>query len=507
MIKQNLLLLLLFITAIGTSFAQDNKSKSAQEWQKELLKEMQQLKSDQNKEMQDMSDERTKYIQRMDAEFSNYLKERWQEFHAFKGVKSSENPKPILPPVAKSPVVTPPVVKVPEVIPPSRPFEQVAPLPTKPLVNLPFVAVAPVVPVLPTTKNSNFPTRDINFSYYGTPIRLQYDLQLDAINMQGVTENEIGKAWSELCKINYAPLVKDLFEARNRMNLNDWGYYQLIRQFSDNAFQKDSQKSKFIAWFLLTKSGFKAKLGRAENQFLLMVSMKSNLYAVSFITIDDVKYYILSNYSNGSLFTYKNDFPEATHMMDMAIPTIPTLALDLIKTTVKMGEDSLVVKTNKNLLAFYNDYPQCDLDVYFGSQPSKLFRESIANITHGRTGDEALAYLLSFIQHLNYQTDTEQFGKEKFMFPDEFFFFPASDCDDRATLFAYLSKEFVHFNAIGLNYTEHVSTAIAIPERKSGDYVIYKNIRYTSCDPTYVGADVGMTMPKFKKASANIIVP
>jgi len=494
--KKQFLLLLCF-AALETAFAQDKKGKSEPDWQKERIKEMQQLEADQNKEMQDMKDERTKYIERMDAEFSAYLKERWQEFQSFKGVKSSEKPKPVT-----APVIEPVAVK-----PQPRPQEPVLPLPTKPAIKLPAVVVPPVALILPTLKKSDFPAKDINFDYYGTPVRIQYDIHLDAINIEGVAEEEISKVWSEISKTNYSSLVKDLLETRNQLNLNDWGYYQLICHFSDFAFKKDTPKSTIVTWFLLTKSGFKVKLGRSEDQFLLMVSVKQTLYGITYIKVNEVAYYILSHYSSGPLFTYKNDFPEATHIMDMAIADPPVLTFELKQTVIDLGKDKMIVKTNNNLLSFYNDYPQCDLDVYFSSIPSEIFRESIKNFAHGKTGEEALGYLLSFIQHLNYQTDTQQFGKEKFMFPDEFFFFPATDCDDRAIFFAYLSRELLHFNTIGLNYTDHVSTAVAIPEKTSGDYVIYKNIRYTACDPTYVGADIGMTMPKFRKISAIIIVP
>ena len=92
------------------------------------------------------------------------------------------------------------------------------------------------------------------------------------------------------------------------------------------------------------------------------------------------------------------------------------------------------------------------------------------------------------------------------MIQDEFFFYPASDCDDRAILFAYISGVRLHNKTIGLNYTEHVADAVLILNKK-GDYVIYKDEAYFVCDLTYIGADIGESMPKFKKLSAAIIVP
>ena len=48
----------------------------------------------------------------------------------------------------------------------------------------------------------------------------------------------------------------------------------------------------------------------------------------------------------------------------------------------------------------------------------------------------------------------------------------------------------------------HLATAVGFNEDVAGDYLMVNGKKYVVCDPTYINARVGMTMPKMDNSSA-----
>ena len=120
---------------------------------------------------------------------------------------------------------------------------------------------------------------------------------------------------------------------------------------------------------------------------------------------------------------------------------------------------------------------------------------------------QAVNFLLRFVQtSLKYETDDQQFGEENYLFPEETLFYPYSDCEDRAVLFACLVRSLLNLEVVGIDYPGHVATDVAFSEAVEGDSVMYKGMRYVIADPTYINANSGMTMPNFKQYTPNVIV-
>ena len=124
-----------------------------------------------------------------------------------------------------------------------------------------------------------------------------------------------------------------------------------------------------------------------------------------------------------------------------------------------------------------------------------------------KTEKERVAMLLKFVQDaFPYKLDMEQFGREKYFFPDETLHYPYSDCEDRAVFLVKLIYLYTNLTAVGLEYSDHVSVAVKLDEPIMGSYVVFKNDRYYICDPTFIGAGLGMAMDEMKKQSPDIIV-
>jgi len=106
-------------------------------------------------------------------------------------------------------------------------------------------------------------------------------------------------------------------------------------------------------------------------------------------------------------------------------------------------------------------------------------------------------FVLHFVQNaFIYKTDKEQFGREKVMFAQETLFYRASDCEDRAILYAYLTKKLFGVPVLGVKYPNHMATALYVP--LSGDKIRIKGKEFVIADPTYINAQIGEAMPQFK---------
>jgi hypothetical protein len=124
----------------------------------------------------------------------------------------------------------------------------------------------------------------------------------------------------------------------------------------------------------------------------------------------------------------------------------------------------------------------------------------------GKTDKQKVATLLEFIQKsFPYQTDKEQFGREKYFFPDELFFYPFSDCKDQSVLFTNLVRHYTRLKCVGLDYPGHVNTAVCFQEEINGNYLIINGLKYIVCDPTYINAPIGYLPDEFKELTPKII--
>lgn len=67
-------------------------------------------------------------------------------------------------------------------------------------------------------------------------------------------------------------------------------------------------------------------------------------------------------------------------------------------------------------------------------------------------------------------------------------------------------RDLLGLDAILLYYPGHIAAAVEFSEDIPGDYLILDGgRRFLVCDPTYINATIGMTMPGMDNASAVVI--
>jgi hypothetical protein len=350
--------------------------------------------------------------------------------------------------------------------------------------------------------------------FYGVPLDFEYDKLMSKRLDPAVNEASISAYFEELSNANYNTLLNQFYNNKDLMNLNDWGYYMMVRKAADQITGNDQNSARLLTWFLLIRSGYMAKAAFLDNEVFVLLPVKNQVYARNFFTFNNLRYYMMEGTAD-QLFTYEQDFPEAHRIFDLNIYSTLVLGdhiTDVDLSFVYQGNEfNLPVRYNTNVIGFYNDYPQADVKVYFDAAVSHDLKlslvENLAPLIAGRSESDAVSLLLRFVQTaFDYQTDDDQFGYEKFFFADELFYYPYSDCEDRSVLFAYLVKSLLGLDVVGLQFPGHIATAVAFNEPVNGDYLIHEGRKFTVADPTYINAPIGLTMPAFADQEAEIIL-
>ena len=100
---------------------------------------------------------------------------------------------------------------------------------------------------------------------------------------------------------------------------------------------------------------------------------------------------------------------------------------------------------------------------------------------------EASRFLLAFVQQSTaYGSDYEKYGEERFYYPEETVMAATADCEDKAMLLAYLTKEILNLNSVSLYFEndEHLSVALEIPGYTPSGSFTYHGQTYVPCEPT-----------------------
>ena len=75
-----------------------------------------------------------------------------------------------------------------------------------------------------------------------------------------------------------------------------------------------------------------------------------------------------------------------------------------------------------------------------------------------------------------------------------------------AILFSRLVRDLLGLKVLLVYYPGHLATAVCFTDNVTGDYISLNNQKYVVCDPTYIGAPVGATMPDMDNSSAKVIL-
>ena len=447
----------------------------------------------------------SEFRQRANEEYAQFMRSQWESFVALQEEQRPTIPEP---PVPYERDKDTPIPNLPILLP-VKPLPVPNPSPIDPIVIPDVPQPAPIPSV-----------KEFDFVCYGTPCKVHFDNSL-RLKLKDNSENSVADAWEQLTSEMSELLLEDCLRLRKELSLGDWAYYCLIRDLCDQYFGKSTDEAAVMEAYLLAQTGYDLRIGKKDGKLVLLLNFDSDVLCwenspktiATYIRIDGKKFYIISPTRSGSSSVFNHRFSKNDRVVSLRQACPPKFAYKPANSrTLTAGgypELTTTVSINRNLLDFYSEYPDCYWDNYAWAGLSEelkaklypMLRKGIA----GKGQIEAANRIINFVQTaFTYKTDDGQFGYERALFGDETFYYPYSDCEDRAILFSILVRDILGLDVVLLHYHDHLATAVCFTESMNGYYLDLSGKRYFICDPTYIWANVGMCMPGYEEESPEI---
>jgi hypothetical protein len=475
----------IMLMLVGLSTVGYTQGQSFEEWRRQQMQQYQQ------------------FVSERDRQFADFLRKEWITVELKSEDTPIDNKLPeipvFVPPPATAPAVVPaPVVTLPPpVVTPPATVTIPPPVPAETRPSAPEPVTTPSVPT--------HAVRSFGRSY-STPQAAHFSQSLSG----ELNNNSIADYWLHLSGGPFQPVVMHIDRLRRENNWGDWATARFVRQYAEQT-HRDENSRVALTWFLLSKLGYTAHVGYFGSSMYIIIPTTTNIYNVPRYTLTGtpMAFYLMGGINPETrgvtrINTYRSDDVPREKALELHFYTKPSGVADVRSRDVRfiLGRDYHTVKLEYDLnhVQFMQTFPETDLSVFFSAPASQTFRNSLERefgpLLAGKSLSESLNILLRFAQTgFEYKTDTDQFNRERFMTPDEILYYPYSDCDDRAILFAYLVRTLLDVPVIGLEYPRHVATAVLVPASLTGDRVMFDNKNWLVCDPTYIMADYGLTMP------------
>lgn len=382
----------------------------------------------------------------------------------------------------------------------------------------PILSLPQPKPISPIYENDKVEEKNFSFSYMGTTceVRLPKDLN---IRMSGCESCMIATIWKQLATNAMDNTIRDFLALRLKMQLCDWAYLNLIDTFA-KAFCGHGNEAVIMAAFIYSQSGYKMRLGRDCEKLYLLYGSKHGIYEKGYIVIEGINYYPL------------DDKVERMEISDFSFPQEQSMSLyieNAQKFTIRPSairklaseqyhDVAIDSQVNLNLIQFYNTYPSSEVngnfmtcwkmyaDTPMDESVSQMLYPDIKNKIEGLSVVQAVNQILNWVQTaFQYEYDDKVWGHDRAFFAEETLYYPYCDCEDRAILFTRLVRDLLGLKCILVYYPGHLASAVCLKQQVNGDYISLDGDVYTICDPTYIGAPVGITMPEMDNRSAKVI--
>lgn len=440
------------------------------------------------------------YRDSINLRFAKALEGKWTPFAVEKPVERPRKPEPETPPVAPKPKPGRKPVDSPQRLPGA---EVVPPPPTAPRPrNLP-------APTAPSTMNP------LPLPFYGRNVKLEVPKEdkLAQCTLADNTEKSVAQFWAAMTKSDMGECIAKLLLQQQKLHLNDWAMYDMTRQLAARLFN-DADRQVVATVFLMNQMEYDIRIARTDNGLACLLDIDGMMFSVPYVTIGGKRYFIIMPNDGqktmaGKVYTYSVTIEGANLPLDMNISVSPKMAPSESTNPYRYGK--VFMPVNLNMINFYRHYPQVEMTVYANAAIDEDFAERIEKnfrpMVEGKNPYDAVSALLHYMHYgFDYATDQEQFGYEKPFFCEENYFYPKNDCEDRSILFSRLVRNLLGLDVVLLDYPNHIATAVCLPGGDvQGDYYEVDGKRYVVCDPTYIGASIGMTQPDYRTTQAKII--
>ena len=360
----------------------------------------------------------------------------------------------------------------------------------------------------------------MTFSYLGNTYKVRKP-QGSRLHLAGVSENAVADGWEVLCGQPYNNLIVDCIKLRNSQQLCDWAYLMMLREMAATLCGRNTNEATLLMSFVYSQSGYKIRLGQANGRLEMLYASQHTVYNCRYYELDGEKYFPLNkDLKSVAISAARYPKEQSMSLWVTRLPSAPFQASQQRTLTSRRYPDmSIRVSENKNLMPFFDTYPTSEVGGNFMTRwamyaNTPLCKEvqdelypQLKRALSGISQLMAVEKLLNWVQTaFVYELDDKVWGGDRALFADETLYYPYCDCEDRSILFTRLVRDLLGLKCILIYYPGHVATAVNFSEQTGGDYILTGGRRFVVCDPTYIGAPVGRTMPKMDNSKAKVIL-
>lgn len=488
------LLLLFTFSTICTLSCLCDEPESFDEYKKRVKTEFETYKNQKRTEFE-------QYRQRLNEEFAARLSGEWKDRKTEPKKELPSRPKPSNPIEAdKTKPTTPQKVPVKSVVTPEKPIPDIP------------VTIPKIESKRPATQ---YP---ISFNFYNTPCGIRkFDTSL--INITSTDNASISKAWKKLtANENLEPLLDDCLRLREEMQLCDWAFLQLADKVASTLYPNSPDNKTFLTTALLIQAGYDCRILVKNGKLALGFHPSHQIYGKGYTITDGKSYFIYGPLSDdeGMVMTYNGDFKKSPTPIRMVVDRYPQFSMSNEKQRIYSSDSwksapPFEVGVNKSVIDFFDSYPIVDWNLYGMTPVSPQVKNSVIPVMKILTEDldeeKAVNLILSYLNFgFHYMTDEDQFGREKPFFPDENFYYPYNDCEDRAILFSQIVKGVLGLDVVYLHYPNHLAAAVRFSPgvNVKGATVDVDGVPYVVCDPTCMRSYAGYLPSQFSNEAAKI---
>ena len=444
-------------------------------------------------------------------EYAEFMRKVWREFQVSEPIPAPK--EEIVPPVVR------PIDD--QSVTPITPIDERGAEPHVEVVEIPECLPQPL-PVAPIGEELQPMEQYFTFTYCGTQFQVRLG-DRHRFNLPNCNELEVARVWEDCSDAKFNNVIRDCLELRIRHSLCDWAYLQMLVALGNSFFEAGSNEATLLTAYLYCQSGYKMRLAHDKQKLYLLIASKHTIYEYQYFTIEGENYYyLLEKEVHTPLHICEASYPEE---QAISLWLEKTPVLDVMYTDGRVLQDKSYpemqteVYANENLLSFFESYPPSEVRgnkvtcwaMYAQTPLDKEMKECLYPMLkqqlNGLTEEEAANRLLHFVQTaFEYGYDEELWGRDRAFFAEETLFYPYSDCEDRAILFSHLVRDLLGLDVALIYYPGHLATAVCFNKEVSGDYLTIDNRRFIICDPTYVNASVGESMPTVDSGNIKVTV-
>ena len=458
-----------------------------------------------NEFSQQAKSEYENFRNKANREYAEFVRRVWEEYKVLPAIqKPKEN-------------VLPPVVIDEEKL--NKPIED-KPLPVKGEIIPPPPSPEPQpVPITPIKEQQSPEAKYVSLTLYGTNLKVRFN-ENQRFSLKSCNNSDIADAWELLSGSDYNNTIRDCLEIRIKRQLCDWAYLNFIREFTVCCFGNTNEATLFMA-YIYCQSGYQMRMGVSNNRLVMLYSSEHSIFEKPYYELGGKRYYMYMS-DERRLRICDVAFPNEKPM-SLLIPKDQLFDYSASPQRILMSRDypnlSIQSCVNKNAMEFYNSYPSSMLhnnvvsrwSMYANMPLPEHLKNGLLPILqekiNGLSQLDAMQRLLNLVQTaFDYEYDDKVWGNDRAFFPEETLFYPYCDCEDRSIFLSRIVRDLLGLKCILVFYPGHLAMAVHFTEDVKGDYIMLNGLKFVVCDPTYIGAPVGKTMPDMNNQTAQVIL-